>query len=157
MPDGYPSKPLFSFGTLMDATVLSLVAGQPASALRIEPASLPGYTQKLVVAEAFPVVEPDRNGSVPGVAISGLSDTALQRIVFYEGEEYRLKEVEIEWPDRSIANAVFFEDTGVYETADKPWDFYSWQRDEKADFLLRAEKYMQLYGTMSAAEADQYW
>lgn len=152
-----PDYPMFSFGTLMDEQLLCCVSGMERTALNIQPAVLRGYAQRLVTGEEFPVIIPVASSEVPGVLITGLHEEAMRRILFYEGEEYRLTEIELQVVGRGLCSAVYFADNNIYQTQHASWDFEQWQTSHKAEFLVRTASYMALYGSMSAAEADKHW
>ena len=148
--------PLFSFGTLMDDGVLELVSGQSRSDLHVEPVVLVDHVQREVIGESFPVLLPQPGGRAPGTLIFGLNQTAMQRILFFEGEEYALDALEVELDGRPVA-ACHFRDANTYRTGDRTWDLGTWQQSSRAEFLPRARRYMALYGTMSKREADAHW
>lgn len=150
-------KPLFSFGTLMDADILATVSGQPLSALHCEAAGVSGYAQREVVGQDFPVLVEDARATTTGVIISGLNELALDRILFFEGDEYRLQDIDVQSESGQTVACQYFTDTAVYDVRDTPWDFDAWQMREKADFLIRTRNFMTLYGRMSATDADAFW
>ena len=158
-------RPLFVFGTLMDADVLQLVCGMNLSELTLQPAVANGFKRRTVLGESFPVLVDAKGESVSGVLVCGLSQRALQRAQFFEGEEYVLKPIHVEGSPESHSSqqrvgeleAVFFADNAVYACEDKDWSIQHWQGQDKAEFLPRLACYMSLFGSMSAAEADQHW
>ena len=151
------NTPLFCFGTLMDEDILICVSNLDPQSLTIEPATIVGYSQRNVIDEDFPVLVPNPSEKTPGMLISGLNQKALDRVLFYEGDEYYLAEVTAVVSDDTQKPASVFHSTGIYETGSDVWDFDRWRRNEKTDFLPRVKRYMQLYGKMTATEADQFW
>jgi len=149
--------PLFVFGSLMDRDVLRIVSNMEDSQLSHTEGHAIGYRQQEVTGESYPVLMPDDAKQTEGILIDGLSDTAMQRIHFFEGDEYALAELKVSTTDNANILANYYRDTGVYEILESGWNFRQWQRTHKTSFLQRCENYMQLFGTMSATEADRYW
>ena len=151
------NMPLFCFGTLMDTDILTCVTDLDAESLSIEPASIVAYAQRNVIGENFPVLVPDSSETTRGVLIGGLTQHALDRVLFYEGDEYYLAQASAINSHGAQIDVSVFHSAGIYQTADEAWDFARWTQHEKADFLPRVKRYMQLFGTMTATEADQHW
>jgi len=149
--------PLFVFGSLMDQDVLRIVSNMEDHQLSHTEGHATGYRQQEVIGESYPVLMPDATKQTRGLLINGLNEIAMQRIHFFEGDEYALAEIGISTTDNANISANYYRDTGVYEILETGWDFQQWQRTHKVSFLKRCENYMQLFGTMSATEADRYW
>lgn len=154
---------LFVFGSLMDPDVLALVSGMPIDAPQMQASTASGFRQCEVSEESYPVLVADQSAQCHGLLISGLTCEALQRILFFEGDEYTLESIQVHResaPDNrshQSVNAWYFHDTGAYTIRPESWDFGHWQSHHKASFLEGTKKYMQLFGQMSATEADAYW
>lgn len=149
----------------MDSDVLRLVSGMELSELTLRPAAASGFKRRLVQGESFPVLVAATEDSVSGVLVYGLNDKALRRAQFFEGEEYVLKQIQVESLPEShaslsgpgVIDAVFFADNAVYNVEDKDWSIQGWQALYKEDFLPRLTHYMAFFGSLNAAEADQHW
>jgi hypothetical protein len=148
---------LFVFGSLMDRDVLGLVSGIDADNLMLTPATAYGQKQCEVVEESYPVLVADEAASCSGLLISQLTPLALQRIMFFEGEEYFLAPVSVSAHGGSVVNAWYFRDAGVYTVRGTAWDFAAWQNTHKTSFMQASSEYMALFGTMTSAEADAHW
>ena len=148
---------LFVFGSLMDRDVLGLVSGIDADNLLLTPATVYGQQQREVVEACYPVLVPDETASCSGLLISQLTALALQRIMFFEGEEYFLAPLAVSAHGGSVVNAWYFCDAGVYSVRPTAWDFAAWQNTHKTSFMQASTAYMALFGTMTAAEADVHW
>lgn len=148
---------LFVFGSLMDTDVLSVVSGIPLSELKLTSATVFGYQQRELVEESYPVLVVCESARASGKLIQGLTVDALQRILFFEGEEYRLQPIDTVTDRSYLQSAFYFRDTGAYTVRQNVWDFERWARLHKPPFLDASREYMNLYGTMTAAEADAYW
>lgn len=157
--------PLFVFGTLMDKDVLKWVCGMDLSELELQPAVANGFKRRQVKGECFPVLVPSALGKVSGLLIGGLTPLALQRAQFFEGDEYQLQGIVVEgMPDSHSSllipgdiNAQYFADHQIYDIEDHDWSVHTWREQEKQDFMSRLTHYMTYFGSLSAAEADQYW
>jgi len=165
---------LFVFGSLMDSDVLQLVTDMSIADLSIEKAAAMGYRQCEVSEESYPVLVVDDTSVCHGLLIGGLTPLALQRVLFFEGEEYALKPIRLlggnrvsenlcgeptavdTVSDRSV-NAYYFSDTGEYTVRAESWDYDNWQQHHKSSFVVASASYMRLFGQMTAAEADAHW
>jgi len=152
-----PRPPLFCFGSLMDATVLEIVSGQPADELTMHSATATGYAQREVAEESYPVLIQRADSSAYGLAIYGLTDLAMQRILFFEGEEYQLADINIELENGELCSAQYFDDTGSYSVRNTSWNIEHWRELHRTEFIKQIQPYMELFGKMTAAEADEYW
>ena len=150
---------LFVFGSLMDRDVLSLVAGMEVSTLELQAATVSGYQQAEVAEESYPVLVESAGSGCNGLLIYGLTRIALDRILFFEGEEYLLSPISAHPKEtgNQAVNAFYFRDAGVYSVLENAWSFETWQAEHKESFLVASREYMALFGSMTAAEADAYW
>ena len=145
----------------MDKDVLACVIGeQPEPRIYQTPARLGGYRKVRLPHEFYPMLVPDAESWAEGVAIHGLNKHELNRIVFFEGEEYELAPCQIKVgvePELSCLEALFFDEGIMPPPRSQNWDFEEWRTEHK-DYLIRQTTvYMSYYGKMSAAEADVYW
>ena len=148
---------LFSFGTLMDAELLELVCQQSIGSLVLEPAKVNDYARRWVIDDHYPVLVPEKGRETKGLIIRGLSSESLDRIVFFEGEEFTVQHIEVSRENDLTETVKYFADTHRKVISDTDWSMDEWQRTTKPDTLPRVRRYMQCYGRMSAAEADAYW
>jgi len=149
----------------MDADVLQLVSGMDISELSLQPAVVHGFNRRLVQGESFPVLVTASESSVSGLLVWGLSDTAMRRTQFFEGEEYILNQIQVyglpgshaSMSSSELIDAVFFADNGVFILDDKDWSFHAWRVRYKDEFIQRLTSYMGLFGSLNTTDADQYW
>lgn len=153
------TKPLdlFSFGTLMDTDLLSLVCEQAVDNLVLDAAVVPDHARRWVLDDAYPVLVPETGRVTEGLIIRGLSEYALERIIFFEGEEFELKPIDVQRPQGDWERVQYFADTHRKEISDTEWSLEGWRHSTKADTMPRVTRYMQCFGKMSRAEADAYW
>lgn len=148
---------LFSFGTLMDTDLLPLVCKQAMDTLVLESAVVPNRSRRWVVDDHYPVLVEEQGRSTEGLIIRGLEEEALQRIVFFEGEEFNLEPMQVLKNNGEWEEVNYFADTNLKQVSDSEWLLSEWQRATKADTLTRVVRYMECYGKMTLAEADAYW
>lgn len=150
--------PYFFFGTLTDAEVLSVVIGRAAMELRAAPARLDGYRRLRVKGESYPTLRPAPKGaSVEGLVIWDLTPAEISRIIFYEGEEYRVREQTVTLADGTAQKVqVFFDDLGL-ETEGE-WDLTQWRATEQPALVRATRAFMSHFGTIAdAAVSDRRW
>lgn len=154
-----PGNCLFVFGSLMDHDVLELVSDMPIATLSIREAEVEGFRQCEVREESYPVLVADKSAKCRGLLVGGLTTVAVERILFFEGDEYTLEPitVSVENADEEITGVYYFSDTGAYTVRAESWNFDHWQQHHKSPFIAASAAYMNLFGQMSAAEADARW
>lgn len=148
---------LFTFGTLMDPDVLRQVGGQPLSALTRETATVRGFARHWVEADDYPVLVAREGEQTTGLIIRGLSSLAMQRIEFFEGEEFTLQELWVRNAARQEERVHYFADNQRKPASDRSWSLAEWQLGTKKSMMPRVERYMACFGRMSTAEADACW
>lgn len=142
----------------MDGDVRSCVLGNSSSQRIVtKPATIAGYRKVCLPHETYPVLVPDANRCAEGILLDGLDRRELDRIVFFEGEEYELSPCTAALADGSFIDALFFDEGIMPRPQSKDWSFSFWV-DQHKDYMLRqTAHYMSYFGLMSAVEADQYW
>ena len=159
LQDGIVMKPLplFCFGSLMDWDVLTVVLGCFPTELSMVPAQLPGHRVAKLPHESYPMLVADEDRQAPGQLLIGLTESQLDRVIFFEGEEYQLSPCVVTLDNGSQQNALFFSE-GIMPTPEMgDWDFHQWRNAHKDHLLRQSAAYMAYYGKMSAQEADYYW
>lgn len=150
------SRPLFTFGTLMDADVLSIVIDAPIEPFVRLSATVRGLGRRWVVDDHYPVLVADSSGTTDGLLIHGLDERALERILFFEGEEFELGPLVVEVDDKPV-DARYFAHREKKPVSELDWTLEQWQLHTKPDTLHRVRRYMAHYGRLTRAEADEYW
>ena len=149
--------PLFVYGSMRDAEVRALVLGSDRPQVRTEPAWMPGVTTARVPEESYPHLVPLEGARAPGELLHGLGETCLDRIRFFEGDEYALVECEVERASGERIAAVYFRGVGIPLTPVVAWSLGQWQASEKARFLPMAREYMAGWRRGTRAEAEALW
>lgn len=149
--------PLFAFGTLRDSDVLEVVLECAVSEVDRVPAVLRGYRIARLPDESYPVLVESRGDRADGLLLLGLSDIDFHRIAFFENAEYKLEHCRVELADASEVDAVYCSEGITNSGIREPWSLDAWRRSEKPTFIEDVRRYMQLYGNLSAEEADSEW
>ena len=153
--------PLFVFGTLRDPLVLRLVLGRDPSQVSSCAAWLRDHVTVTLPEESYPVRERERGAFAPGLLLAGLSAADLDRIAFFEGEEYAFEETRVvvaTGTDTAVpVSALLCAERSGREGKRHPWSLEHWQRRHRAAFLDMARRYMAQYGRLSVSEADRLW
>ncbi len=149
--------PLFAFGTLRDSDVLEAVLERPASEVDRLPALLRDHRVAKLPDESYPVLIRSPGEQAEGLLLRGLSDRDFHRIDFFENSEYQLERCRVELADARCVDAVYCSEGTTASGPREPWSLEHWQRTEKAQFIQVVRRYMQLFGSLSAEEADSQW
>ena len=142
----------------MDRDVLACVVGEEAaSSVVMQTAVISGYRKARLPHEFYPMLVPEAESQAPGMLLYGLDKASLDRIVFFEGEEYELSPVAVKTDEGQCVEALFFDEGIMPPPRLEIWDFAEWKREHKQYLIRQAGVYMSYYGKMSAADADVYW
>lgn len=128
----------FFYGSLMDADILSAVAGERIPPAGLIPARLPGYERMSASSGVFPfiVADPGAVEGVEGVLVRGIGPAAVRRLARYEGPGYVAAKKPVTTAEGS-SEAFVFISLRPGRSSGKPWDFETWRRRHKRR-LLRA-------------------
>ncbi|MEK7246095.1 MAG: gamma-glutamylcyclotransferase family protein [Pseudomonadota bacterium] len=154
----------FFYGSLMDADVLSAVAGERIPPARLVPARLPGYERLSASSGVFPIIVAvppvggQKNESAPGylfgrpappgaeagaegVVVREIGPAAVRRLARYEGPGYVAAKRPVTTAEGS-SEAFVFISLRPGRSSGKAWDFDFWRRRYKRRLLraLAAEK-----------------
>ena len=151
------SLPLFVYGSMRDEDVLALVLGHDSPEIRIEPAWMPDAAAALVPGESYPYLVSVEGTRAPGEVIHGLDERCLERILFFEGEEYALVECTVERPGGERIGAMHFGGIAIPEGPVVPWSLDRWRATEKTRFLSMTREYMATWRRATRFEAEALW
>lgn len=141
----------------MDSDVLRLVSQQDMMLLEREPAIVLDHVRRWVLDDHYPVLVASEGNRTSGLIIRGLQPEAMQRIEFFEGDEFSLRTLTVQNQQGEAELVSYFADNQRHAISEEEWVLEEWQRTTKPDTLPRVERYMRCYGTMSKTEADAYW
>ena len=149
--------PLFVYGSMRDVEVRSLVLGRTPAAFQTEPAWMPGVAAALVPGESYPYLVSVDTGRACGELFHGLDEQCLDRIVFFEGDEYAFVECEVECAGGVRVAAMHFGGVAIPEAPVTAWSLQRWQTREKPAFLSMTREYMALWPRATRAQAEAAW
>ena len=149
--------PLFVYGSMRDADVRALVLGHVPSVLRSEPAWMPGVAVALVPGESYPYLVRAEGARAPGELIHGLDERHLDRILFFEGDEYAFVECMVEHVGGERTAAMHFGGVAIPQAPLAPWSLEHWQAREKWRFLSMTREYMALWPDATRDQAEALW
>ena len=149
--------PLFVYGSMRDGDVRALVLGRAPPAVRTEPAWMPGAAVALVPGESYPYLVSAEGARAPGDLGHGLDERSLDRILFFEGDEYAFVECEVEHAGGERVAAMHFGGVAIPEGPVVPWSLEQWRSREKPRFLAMTRGYMALWRRATRAEAEARW
>ena len=148
---------LFVFGSLMDAEVLEIVLGRQLASQNRQAAYLNHYQRLCVVNECYPGLRQAPGKCVQGCLLSDLSPFDVDRVCYFEGEEFSLAECEVVLHNQKTAGALMFQLEANTQLTQVEWSLLSWQRSDKAIFMQMAKRWMQGYGVADFKTAQQLW
>ena len=148
---------LFVYGSMRDRDVRAHVLGRTPHAVRAEPAWMPGAATFRVPGESYPWLVPAEGARAPGELLHGLDERCLDRILFFEGDEYAFVECVVERAGGGRAAAVHFGGAGIPQGPAVEWSLEQWQAREKPRFLSMTREYMGLWRRATRAQAEALW
>ena len=149
--------PLFVYGSMRDPDVRTLVLGFDHPEVRAERAWMPGAAAARVPGESYPYLVPIEGACAPGDVLYGLGETCLDRIRFFEGDEYALVECNVECASGDRVAAMHFGGVAIARAPVVAWSLEQWQASEKTRFLSMARDYMAGWRRGTRAEAEALW
>ena len=149
--------PLFVYGSMRDADVRALVLGPGCPEVRAEPAWMPGAAAALVPGESYPYLVLVEGARAPGEVLYGLDEACLDRIHFFESDEYAIAECEVEGTDGDRIAAMHFGGVAIPQAPIVPWSLAQWQATEKTRFLAMTREYMTMWQHATPDEAEALW
>ncbi|MFQ5973469.1 MAG: gamma-glutamylcyclotransferase family protein [Alphaproteobacteria bacterium] len=126
----------FWYGTLLDPDVRGAVLGAAAARLRPRPATLEGYLRIRAPGGSYPLLVPaaERQATVQGLLVQGITPAMERRLVRYEGHQYAIVEGPVHVAELGVVSARFFVARRP-PVSRAPWDLADWQRRHKARFM----------------------
>lgn len=150
-------RPLFVYGSMRDENVRALVLGRERPEVRSEAAWMPGAAVALVPGESYPYLVSVEGAWAPGEVLYGLDEVCLDRIRFFESDEYALVECDVERAGGERIAAMHFGGVAIPQAPIVSWSLEQWQATQKGRFLAMTREYMTLWGRATADEAEALW
>ncbi len=151
------SLPLFAIGSLRDPDELEVVLGRSAESLAYVAAWLSGYRVARLPDESYPVLTACEGYTAEGVLLQNLTTEDRRRVAFFENQEYRFERCIVELADNSRLEALYCSEGQTEPGAREPWSLDTWQHIHKMCFIEDTKRFMNLYGKLTAEEADEEW
>lgn len=147
----------FFYGSLMDVELLEAVLGRKADGLTFTPGWLKGYVADTAERYSFPTLVEHRTGRVDGVVVKGLTANDVDRIAYFEDEDYTATAADIATADGDISAQVYVATTRL-KSSGKPWSFDHWRIRDKPLLLAVTRKVMaEHYGVTPMSDVDAVW
>ena len=123
---------LFVYGTLMDAEIMSHVAGGHFFS---RSAKLEGYRRRRVRGEVYPAIVPCPDETVSGRVYFSLSPAALERLDQFEGQQYERCPVTVTCAAGSLPVQAYILAPAYHDRlSSETWELTTFQRSGKILF-----------------------
>ena len=147
----------FFYGSLMDRELLEAVLGRDASDLKFTPGWLKGYVAEIAANYSFPTMVEHRSGRVDGLVVEHLTAADVERIAYFEDEEYTPTVADIATADTEVSAHIYVA-TARLKSSGKTWSFDHWRRHDKPLLLAITRKVMsEHYCVTPMSEIDAVW
>ncbi|WP_350335553.1 gamma-glutamylcyclotransferase [Coralliovum pocilloporae] len=154
--DTHSNLPLFFFGTMKDPDIFEIVVGQPLDSFARTEAVYPGHAVLREKQEAYPVLAERDGANAPGLLVSGLNETEVDRIQFFESIEYDLLPICVDC-NGAEQGARCFIATELLACEERAWQIENWHTTDKDRALIEAVLLMDLYGRIPREEVEDHW
>lgn len=145
-------RQLFFYGTLRDPVLLANVLGRSRADIKLTPALLPDFEVCAVKGEDFPFARQKPGAISHGLLVSGLSETDIDRLCYYEGAHwYGLEAFPVLLDGRTETAEVFVSVHDGWEP-DGLWDYQAWSEKDQGLAAQAAIEVMSYFGQRSAQE-----
>ena len=147
----------FFYGSLMDRELLEAVIGRDLGNLSFTPGWMKGYVADTAERYSFPTLVEHRTGRVDGIVVKGLSAADVDRIAYFEDEDYTATVADIATAEGDVSAQVYVATTRL-KSSGKPWSFDHWRIHDKPLLLAVTRKVMcEHYGVTPMSEIDAVW
>lgn len=126
--------PLFAYGTLRDADILTAVLGRVLKPAQVMPASAPGYRAVFMPGRTYPGLVRKAGAEAPGLLIRGVIREEYDLLDAYEGDEYRRERIMVMAEGRPYSAAVYLPAGDIGEGAGA-WSLEAWTAVHKSAVL----------------------
>ncbi|MCE2510303.1 MAG: gamma-glutamylcyclotransferase, partial [Alphaproteobacteria bacterium] len=137
---------VFFYGAFLDQDILKIVFCEPEGREGMAEATLHGYRRVCVPGETYPYLIPFPASSVDGLVRLALDETAMARLLHFEGSDYRLAPVTVEHaPKATHTTLMAFLRAGRQPPVFRPWHIDRWRRFQKRPALTPARAHKKRY------------
>ncbi len=149
---------IFLYGSLMDPEVRQYVFADSISDRQIQPARAQNFQTFTYPGETFPVLSACEGYSVEGEVLLSPSPEALERMAFYEGDEYGMASLEVQLNSGQQLLAHYNQANDESLPLTDIWCFRRWQQTERDTLVQMCKRYMErCWGKMTIEQADLVW
>ena len=127
-------KPLFVYGTLQDADILSSVLGRPIDVSALTPASAPDHRAVVFPGRVYPALVPATGQHAAGLLLTCLTFADLAALGAFEGDEYRRDRIDVVVDDTTILAEAYFPVMPIPATQ-PAWTLAEWTAHHKPSVL----------------------
>jgi hypothetical protein len=141
----------------MDRDLLEAVLGRDSGHLNFTPGWLKGHVAEIAANYSFPTLVERRAGRVDGIVAERLTASDVERIAYFEDEDYAPAVADIATATGEIS-AQFYAATTRLKSSGKPWNFDCWRSHDKPLLLAVTRKVMsEHYGVTPMSKIDAVW
>lgn len=137
--------PLFVYGTLRDADIVSLVLGRTVAIDTLPEATAPDYVAVPYPDRTYPALTQKIGASAPGRLLVNLSRADLARLDAFEGEEYHRDTISVLSGGQTLLALCYLPTRPVNADA-LPWSLADWHSRHKPA-MLAAERSRRIVGS----------
>jgi hypothetical protein len=145
----------FFYGTLLDPGMRRLVLGAGLPDPALEPAELASHRAVLARGQRYPILMKSTIASVRGAVTQPVDLETAERLVFYEGPDYRMVKLPVRLAAGGSVEAVVFVPFGGLKPSTVAWNLARWQHVDKPQTLRRIAGWMAAYQPSPAALAGR--
>lgn len=150
-------KPLFSFGTLQDPDVFSIVSGgSKVTDFELEQGWIENVAAMGVLDGLYPVMQSSPGNVTYGTLFHLLPQNVLDRLIWFEWPEFTLAETHVT-TGAGIIVCNYFKPAKIPPISAASWTLEEWQGRKKQDWITHARLAMHFYGTAEAPDVEKYW
>jgi hypothetical protein len=152
-------RAVFLYGSLLEPQLRDVVFADALGNTLIKGATANDFATLKYPGEAFPVLMPWPFQKATGVVLIDPPAVALERMAFYEGDEYEIAtlavtlsngdQIQAEYNKALELDGLVFNDF---------WCLDTWRKNESHIMIEMAKRYMdRCWGQMNIIEADHVW
>ena len=149
-------KPLFFYGSLRDVELLGIVLGRAPRRGETRAARVRGHATRRLADETYPMLVPDEGEASEGLLLDPPAPHELERLAFFEGEEFELAPIVVE-AEGGEEQALFFRATPAAAETTLPWDYEAWRAEHRALAVEAARELMDHHGRVPDDRIDALW
>lgn len=148
---------LFFYGSLRDRELLEIVLDRPVDPSDFVEARAEGYRALRLEDEDYPHLAAVEGGVAEGVLVTGLSETDMARLTYFEEAEYGLAPIRVQSGDATVETRYFLATPKVRPAGDVQWSFSTWAAEARAVAVEAARELMAHFEITPVEDMDTIW